>query len=379
MSATPTGSRDAGGREQLLRRAATAADRERQAALYDLCFAKDDGARTVPWRYDQNPHGEAITRIATDPAGQVVSHYACSPRRVSFPLGGGPGRRGEATVGQTGDVMTHPEFRKLGIFSDLDRDAMEEARERGWPVVFGLPNRQSAHIFTRDLGWEAVGTIRPWTFVLVADARARLERLRAGRLAAAGVRWAAWRGLMRRGALRRASHGQVNVVPLPRLGEEAQALFEMVAQDYPWMVRRDPEYLNWRFSDAPSGRFRTHAAFDGEGKLVGYCVVQLPLQDEAAGHLVELVGRDEVAHSALLEAALGHLAKAGAAVARAHAIAGSRWERQLRSAGFRAPKREDGKIVIVRVLDERHPLAAIARRPAEWFFTDGDRDDELVR
>lgn len=356
-------------------RSAQVGDRPAQAALYDLCFEKEDGAVVVPWRYDQNPHGAAITRVAAEADGTFVSHYACNPRVVLH--------RGEAperpVVGQTGDVMTHPERRKLGIFSSLDREAMADAKEAGWSMVFGLPNRQSAHIFTRDLGWKAVGTIRPWTFVLTADGRAREERMRAGRLASAAVPWTFWRGTMRRGALRKASFGKVNVVPLPRFEPEVDAVSERVARDFPWMVRRDHAYLNWRFVDAPSGRFQAQGAYAPGVGMVGYCIVQLPTPGEPVGHVVDVVGVDDTAIDACLEAALGHIAKAGAAVARAHAITGSWWERRLRRSGFRAPKKDDHKVVIAHIHDEGHPLAKAALDPSTWYFTDGDRDDELVR
>lgn len=353
-------------------RPASPDDRAAQAALYDRCFEKRDGQTVVPWRYDRNPHGTAITRVA-ELQGELVSHYACNPRVVLH--------HGEvgSVVGQTGDVMTDPARRKLGIFSTLDREAMADAAAAGWPVVFGLPNRQSAHIFTRDLGWRAVGSIRPWTFVLVADERARAERMKAGRLAAATVPWAAWRGIMRLGKLRKLSFGKVNVVAVPRFEPEVDDLVQEVARDHPWMVRRDHAYLNWRFLEAPSGRFRAQGAFEPDGRMAGYCILQLPERGEPVGYLVDVVGRDEVAEAACIEAALGHLKKAGAAVVRSHAVEGSRWERRLRWSGFRPPKKDDRKTLIVHVHDESHPLARAALDPASWFFTDGDRDDELVR
>jgi predicted N-acetyltransferase YhbS len=361
--------------EGLTTRAAEAPDRAAQAALYDLCFEKQDGCDVVPWRYDRNPHGQAITRVAVDPEGTFVSHYACSPRVVLH--------RGEVPeqpiVGQTGDVMTHPERRKLGIFSQLDREAMADASTSGWSMVFGLPNRQSAHIFTRDLGWKAVGKIRPWTFVLAPNTGARTERMRAGRLASAMVPWTFWRGTMRRGALRKNSFGKVNVVPLPRFQAEVDPVGAHVARDYPWMVRRDHEYLNWRFIDAPSGRFQAQGAFESDGRMVGYCIVQLPVQGDPVGHLVDVVGMTDPAIDACVEASLGHLAKSGASVVRAHAIEGSWWERRLRRSGFRGPKRDDYKIVIAHIHDEAHPLAGAGLDPSSWYFTDGDRDDELVR
>lgn len=352
-----------------------AGDRGLQAELYDRCFGRTDGATTLPWRYDENPHGAAVTLVATTEDGRAVSGYACSPRIV---LSHGVELE-RCRVGQTGDVMTVPERRGEGIFSALDRAAMERAAEAGWPVVFGLPNRQSAEIFTTKLGWRAVGCIRPWTFVLHADAAARAERMRAGRLAAAAVPLACLAGIRRRGRLRDRSFDTVNVVPIPRFGPDVDAVVTAVAKDWPWMVRRDHGYLNWRFLESPSGRFKAHGAYEQSGTLRGYCIVQLPGAGEAAGHVVDVVGVDDAAFCGALEAALSHLHKAGASVARAHAVAGSWWEARLREAGFRPPKRDDQKIVIARVHDAGHPLAKAALEPASWYFTDGDRDDELVR
>ena len=96
------------------------------------------------------------------------------------------------------------------------------------------------------------------------------------------------------------------------------------------------------------------------------------------GHVVDVVGVDDAAVAGALEAALSHLRKAGASVARAHAIDGSWWGRTLRSSGFRPPKSADFKIVIAYVHDADHPLGKAALDPSTWYFTDGDRDDELV-
>ena len=102
--------------EELEIHACGPADRAAQAALYERCFEKSDGTTVVPWRYDGNPHGEAISLLARDASGENVSGYACSPRIV---LHGGE-ELDRSVVGQTGDVMTHPDHRGRGIFSRLD-------------------------------------------------------------------------------------------------------------------------------------------------------------------------------------------------------------------------------------------------------------------
>ena len=58
-------------------RAATPADRDAQAALFDRCFDRQDGGAVLPWRYDQGPHGAALTTVV-DGEGGLVASYAWS-------------------------------------------------------------------------------------------------------------------------------------------------------------------------------------------------------------------------------------------------------------------------------------------------------------
>lgn len=352
------------------------ADRERQAALYETCFGKQGGSGlpVLQWRYDQNPHGGAVSFLTSDGDGRDLSGYACSPRRV-IPMGE---ESLAGTVGQTGDVMTHPDARGRGVFSDLDRAAMKETGKRGWQLVFGLPNSKSEKLFVEKLDWDSVGRLKPWTFVLAWDAGAKAERMKAGRLAALGVPWSYWRGTMRRGALRNQAWEKVNTMRIPRFDAEVDDIAKEVERRFAFMVRRDHDYLNWRFIDAPSGLFRAHGVYEPSGKLRGYAVIQLPRPGETVGYLVDLLAVDEEAFAAAMDAALGHLRKAGASVARAWAIEGSWWESRLVYSGFRPPKKEDFKIVIAYIHDREHPLGVAAKDPASWYFTDGDRDDETV-
>ncbi len=349
-----------------------------QALLYDRCFTSTAGGEVgagsaiLPWRYDANPHGEALSLLTLDCDGQGLAGYACSPRVV---LSQG---RESARVGQTGDVMSHPAHRGQGLFSDLDRRAMLWAAEEGWAHIFGLPNRQSAPIFIEHLGWQEVGAIRPYTFVLQANSQARAQRMRAGRMAALATPLRAWRGNMARGRLRDRAFAHVTSVAIPRFDESVVGLTAAVAKRYAWMVRRDHDYLNWRFIDAPSGLFRAHGVFDEGGELRGYCVVQLPSVSNGVGYVVDLVALDDVAWAGAMEAALGHLTKLGACVARVHALDGSDWMRRVLGCGFAPSKPDDFKPVIAYITDAGHPLAEAAKDPSRWFFTDGDRDDELV-
>jgi GNAT superfamily N-acetyltransferase len=345
--------------------------REEQASLFKQCFKKPIDGSALAWRYDSSPHGPSLSFLARAPSGDAVSGYACSPRRALV-------RGDEATlasIGETGDVMTHSDWRKRGFFSRLDRAAMDAAKARGWPMCFGLPNRRSAHIFL-ELGWSAIGTVRSWTFVLHADAHARAARAREGR-------WKGWltpldartctRGRAKldaaRAAFRRAS--------LDRFPPEVVELSRAVERKFGLMVRRDAESLNWRFVRTPSRLHRAIGVFEG-AELAGYVVVQLPRKDSGIGYLVDVLGRDDRAVLAAIGEGLTELENEGASVVEATAIDGTWWNARLVDSGFLAPRADNHLTVILHVHDEKHPLVAAARDVRSWYFTDGDRDDETM-
>jgi hypothetical protein len=343
--------------------------RAEQARLFDACFKKGASAEELAWRYDRGPHGSALSLLARPPGGEGVSGYACSPR-LALSFGD------EATlapVGETGDVMTHPAWRKRGIFSGLDRRCMEEAARLGWPLAFGLPNRRSAHIFL-ELGWEEIGRVRPYSFYLRSDAAARALALRHGRLRALCLPWRAARC---RAARARLARGGFRTERLARFPAQTLALARAVERRFAFMVRRDPAYLDWRFLDNPSGLHDALGLYRGS-ELAAVAVVQRPRAGEQQGFLVDVLAPDKDALAAALAASLLRLEEAGASVVEATALDGSWWRGVLLGAGFQAPRADNHLCVILHPHAAAHPLVAAARDTAGWYFTDGDRDDATM-
>lgn len=351
------------------------AEREEQTRLFGQCFKKPIEVDGLRWRYDQNPHGRAVTALSRPvhlEGHDGVSGYACSPRRALV--------HGDestlATIGETGDVMTHPDWRRRGLFSELDRRVMAETGRQGWALVFGLPNRRSAHIFL-ELGWEEIGTIRPWTHLLKSDAAARRARFSEGRKASLLAPWHA-RGS--RAALRRleAAGASHDVRRLDSFPPEVEQLSRTVEREFGFMVRRDANYLDWRFVRAPSGLFRALGVYSSDGRFAGYVVVQLPRPGEALGYLVDVLAPDEGVRAAALACGLRELERAGASTVQATAIDGTWWEARLREAGFHPPKPANHLIVILYPHAAQHELVRAARDVRTWYLTDGDRDDETM-
>jgi GNAT superfamily N-acetyltransferase len=348
-------------------------EREEQASLFNACFKKSLDAEALRWRYDQNPHGAAVSLLARPGSDAGVCGYACSPRLALC--------RGEhkslAPIGQTGDVMTHPDWRKRGIFSQLDRRCMEETARLGWPIVFGLPNRRSAHIFLK-LGWEQIGKIRPWTFVIRATSVARAKRRVDGRWRAFRIRADQRKGAKARTRLRGITEGLFGVRRISRFDDQVEQLSKAVEAGFDFMVRRDAAYLNWRFIDNTARLHTSLGIYRTDGELAAYVIVQSPREGEVVGYLVDVLAKDEAALAQALEAGLAHLEAAGAELVQSTAIDGSWWSAKLAGAGFQPPRKENHLIVILYTHDAYHPLARAARDASCWYLTDGDRDDETM-
>lgn len=357
-------------------RACSRADREEQARLFNASFKKDLEAPELAWRYDAGPHGTSVTLVtdeldADGTARRAVSGYACNPRRVLC--------RGDhaATVGQTGDVMTHPDARGKGLFSELDRACMRATAEAGWTAVFGLPNRRSAPLFVGKLGWNEIGRIRPHTFLLDGGSEARRLRTREGRIAGWRAPIDARRCAGRRRRLAAASGGVV-VRQVASFPAEVGDLAREVAREFDWMVERDAAYLDWRFADNPAGLHRILLA-ERDGRCAGYAVVQTPTADRCdVAYLVDLVAPEADARAALVAAGLGVAERSGAVAVEATAIDGSWWQERLGAWGFLPPKPDNHLIVISYVHRADEPVARAMLDASRWYLTDGDRDDATM-
>lgn len=343
-------------------------DRAEQARLSGHCFKKPVSADALAWRYDESPHGASIALLSGPEGRDGVCGYACSPRIV-VPRGD---RSAAAAVGETGDVMTHPDWRKHGLFRALDARAMQEAAQRGWPFVYGLPNRKSAHIFLQ-MGWRQVGTIRTRTHWLSGGGSCRALRRREGRWRALTTWFAARRSKTR---VSRLDPPRLTVREWTRFPSEVVELSQALERCHALALRRDPEWLDWRFFHARSQVFRAFGLYRGD-KLVAYFVLQRPSADGVAW-LADAAASNEAASDAAGAAALAQARADGACAVRANAIDGGPWARLLDRWGYQDPRPHDHLIVIAHIHAPSHPAAQEALDASRWWFTDADRDDETM-
>jgi GNAT superfamily N-acetyltransferase len=203
--------------------------------LLTMSLGAGPGGRRAPelfrWKHLENPFGRSILFVG-EAGGRVIGLRAFM--RWRFVTGD---RTIEAV--RAVDTATHPEYQGRGVFSELTRAALEEAREQA-DLVFNTPNEKSLPGYLK-MGWRVVGRV---------PIRVRVRRPIT---------------LFR--TLRRPPDGQP---PSPVGGDPAMdvladedgvtALLRRI--DEPGLrlsTRRTLEYLRWRYGSAPLLGYRAIA------------------------------------------------------------------------------------------------------------------------
>jgi hypothetical protein len=265
------------------------------------------------------------------------------------------------------DTMTDPEFRRRGLLTRVATRAYEQWREAGAAFVIGLPNQQWG-TRTAALGWQELFPLqwlaRPLRPEVYAARHARLPFLRH----VPGVA-AAWNWFFDRRLRRDAS---VSIVEMQRAGEEFDQFWERLRAHYAFCAVRDRAWVNWRFLDSPSRRYRVLAARRGP-VLVGYAAYHEDQSEEhLSGRLAELVTLpgDSQARDALLADIVGRERARGAELIATLAVPGSECFAALRRAGFFGGPEFSVQVV---PLACPVPLAELSDRQ-RWFMSGADYD-----
>jgi GNAT superfamily N-acetyltransferase len=117
--------------------------------LFKACFGIDVSGDYFEWKYRANPTGEAIAFVA-DAGDRLGAFYGVIPEPWS--VGGR-----EATVHQSMDTMTHPDFQRRGLFVKLAERTYDEVRRRRVRCdLVGIPGPAPLPGFISKLGWTKI-------------------------------------------------------------------------------------------------------------------------------------------------------------------------------------------------------------------------------
>jgi len=266
------------------------------------------------WAFERNPfwEGEGLpVWIAVD-GPRVVGQSAALVEPLVI-------RGREYRVGWGVDFFVLPEYRGQGIGTRL-----QAANNAGHEVFMSLSMARSAAVIKSRIGLRPLPPVPVFTRILrhepdsVLRTLAARTRLPAGLLRLCGAhRLAAGVLHVRDGFRDRVRRPRpvpgVELIPVEVFTEEVDALWQAVSPHFAALVRREAEYLNWKFCQQPHMRHQKAIA-RREGEVCGYVVFRRARPPERnAGVLVDLFARpdDEGTLCALAGYALARLREQG--------------------------------------------------------------------
>lgn len=110
------------------------------------------------WKHFDNPFGMSIAIVAATDSGELIGLRTFM--RWRFQVGGLTYKAVRAV-----DTVTHPDYRRFGVFSRLTKAALDRVKEDGVDFIFNTPNEQVLPGYIK-LGWHYVDLVRPSVKVL---------------------------------------------------------------------------------------------------------------------------------------------------------------------------------------------------------------------
>jgi hypothetical protein len=276
--------------------------------LWKLVFAEGEQERGELaywyWQFRDNPAGPPKIRLAID-GDKVVGQYAVIPMNLQF-----MGKSVLATLSL--DTMTHPHYRRQGMFGTLANELYADLGLNGMPVTYGFPNDNSLGGFVKKLQWTHICSLPVYVKPL------RLDVIAAQVISNPGLSIFAKPLARATGALafrpgRLAEQYKPNISWLDIFDERADDLWDQVYDPAKIALVRNADYLNWRYFQNPSRDYRV-ISFTKDADLLGYvvlrCMEQFGLRGGMITDLIARPEREDVVQ-ALLDAASEHFLAQG--------------------------------------------------------------------
>lgn len=270
--------------------------------LYTIAINRNIEMCEWKWMFQNGPAGPAILHLADDD-GILAGQYAIIKANLQI--------QGISVQGaQSFDTMTHPDYRKQGVFVTLAKDVYACAASQGVQLIYGFPNMNSLHGFTKHLNFFNLDDLpvvwrplRTWE-MLQLKVKNRLFCRVLGKLFQTGFNLTF--------PIHPKSGSALEIqkaVSFPPI--ESNDLFHRLSMKFPNMVVRDWKFLKWRYEDNPRFNYDIYLAWRGKS-LDGYCVTRYSEQHGLpCCHIVDIFSDpvDRLAINGLLTHSLNEATK----------------------------------------------------------------------
>ena len=229
------------------------------------------------YKYKKNPTHIFPNAWVAEADGKIIAHHAINPAIMKC--------MGKYTlVSQSIEVATHKEYQRQGIFKTIARKVSDETGKMGIPISYVFPNPRSYPGFIK-IGWEHI-----FPFVVLAKV------LNPG---AVSTKYSNNMVVSKAMEIALKVHTIfLKLKPIPTtkniiisdihfFDESFDELWTNVSKYYDYVIQRNSEYLNWRYSH-PREDFKIYTARKNNN-MIGYVILNCKsLPDINAGYIYDL-------------------------------------------------------------------------------------------
>jgi len=337
-----------------------------RAVYPSMKLDRGEWLRWWSWMYRGNPAGRGIIRLA-EADGRIVAQYAIAPTLLKI---GSKVIKSSLSL----DTMTHPDYRRRGMFEVLSKEVYSEAASIGIDIVYGFPNRQTSYPgFISKLDWFDVSMtkvrIRPVNCRNAVRVKIK-NRLLSGLLAA--VATPIFNSFFS-GPREASGNRGLAIVKATSFDERVDRLWARVSDAHPIMVVRNKDHLNWRYS-APDKQYSIFIA-ETANEVGGYLVLRHITSESVKYSVIfDMMAESEEVMGRLVAEAVRDCRQAGVDFIMYRLIADKAYHRVSRRNGFFAiPFSKVGDYFCVHSNSAQIPKEFL-RDPGNWLVQTGDSD-----
>ena len=317
------------------------------------------------WKYMDNPAGVSGIWVA-DHDGKIVGSRSTILVKMKI--------AGEPVMGsQNTDLLTHPNYRRQGIFSALEKKSFDQLKDDGICITYSLPGPMSYPGYMKSGSFfdtHALQTmIRPFNLENALKRRIKNEFL----LKICAVTGNIFINIFYRAEKPPEVDG-LTITKISSFDDRINDFWKEISNDHEIIVVRDKEHLNWRYVDVPNVDYTIYLAEEG-GEICGYIVLRCAKQDQLSGHIIDIIApldRPEVFHS-LLSKAIEYFKEEGVDVIFCKMIADKIFYKIFRENGFVSSRFIIKSKFIVRINSPKISETYLKDKK-NWFIQVGDSD-----
>jgi len=229
-------------------------DFEELMRLYENVFPGYISSNLWLWKNIKNPFGNFYTILMRD-KNKIIGAYSNAPK--DFYIYGT-----KYSCIQSIDIMTHRQYRGLGILTYLSKLSNEYAKHKGSYFGYGFPNNLSSSLIFNAVGWKS----HDMNNLLIKDLPINIKPIKNSK--------------------------DFSIIKIDKFDERINEFWEKYKKNFPIIIKKDMKYLNWRFVENPFIKYKKYLLIDENTKKIISFFILKKFRDKKGntfGHIVDLL------------------------------------------------------------------------------------------